>query len=89
MSAQKSRKQDLRVRRLKNVSTRSEMSSLTGEKQGFSFQTRQAHSTGKNIERLIDSDCTSHVKDAELFSDLNVSKMGKVQFANGSKSSIE
>ena len=63
---------------------------LTAEKQDFSFQTSQAHSTGKNIVLLIDTGFTIHmIKDAELFIDLDISKMGKVQCANGTESSIE
>ena len=65
-------------------------SNLTAEKQGFSFHTSQVHSTCTNIELLIDSGCTSHMmKDAKLFRDLDVSKMGKVECANGTESSIE
>ena len=57
-------------------------SSLTAEKQGFSFHTSQVHSTCKNIDLLIDSSCTSHmIKDAELFRDLDFSKRGNVECA--------
>ena len=57
---------------------------------GFSFHTSQVNSTCKNIELLIDSGYTSHmIKDAELFKDLNFSKIGKVECANGTESSIE
>ena len=41
-------------------------------------------------ELLIDSGCTSHlIKDADLFRDLDVSKTGKVECANGIESNIK
>ena len=74
----------------KRFYTKQNESNLTAEKQGFSFHTSQAHSTCKNIDLLIDSGCTSHmIKDAELFRDLDNSKMGNVECANGTESSIE
>ena len=74
----------------KRFYTKRNESNRTAEKQGFSFHTSQAHSTGENIELLIDSGCTSHIVIvAELFSDMDVSKMGKIQSANGTESSIE
>ena len=63
-------------------------SNLTAEKI-FSFHTSQAQTTVKNLELLKDSGCTSLIKDAELFSNLYVSKIGRVQCANGSESSTE
>ena len=42
------------------------------------------------MELLIDSGCTSHmIKDAELFRDLDVSKTGQVECANGIESNFE
>ena len=65
-------------------------SNLAAEKQGFSFHTSQVNSTCKNIELLLDTGCTSHmIKDAELFNDLDVSKMRKVECENGTEFSIE
>ena len=70
--------------------TKRNESNLTAEKQSFSFHTSQVHSTCKNIDLLIDSGCTSHlIKDAELFKDLDISKMSNVESANGTESSIE
>ena len=66
---------------------------LTAEKQGFSFHNSQVQSTCKNIELLliIDTGCTSQwmMKDAAIISDLELSKMGKVNYSNGTESSIE
>ena len=74
----------------KRFYTKRNESNLTAEKQGFSFHTSQVLSTCKNIDLLIDSGCTSHmIKDAELFRDLDISKMGNVECANGTESSIE
>ena len=74
----------------KRFYTKRNESNLTAEKQGFSFKTSQVRSTCKNIELLIDSGCTSHMmKEAELFRDLDVSKTGKVEGANGTESNIE
>ena len=74
----------------KRIYTKRNGSNLTAEKQGFSFLTSQVHSTCKNIDLLIDSGCTSYmIKDAGLFKDLDISKMGDVECANGTESSIE
>ena len=74
----------------KRFYTKRNESNLTAEKQGFSFHTSQVHSTCKIVDLLIDSGCTSHmIKDAELFRDLDISKMGNVECANGTESSIE
>ena len=74
----------------KRFYTKRSESNLTAEKQGFSFHTCQVHSTCKNIDLLVDSGCTSHmIKDAELFRDLDISKMCNVECANGTESSIE
>ena len=74
----------------KRFYTKRNESNLTAEEQGFSFHTSQTHSTYKNIDLSIDSGCTSHmIKDAELFGDLDISKMGNVECANGTESSIE
>ena len=68
--------------------TKRNESYLTAEKQGFRFHTSQVNSTCKNIE--LSSGCTSNMmKDAELIKDLDVSKMGKVECANGTESSVE
>ena len=74
----------------KRFYTKRNESNLTAEKQGFSFHTSQIHSRCKNIDFLIDSGCTSHmIKDAELLRDLDISKFGNVECANGTESSIE
>ena len=63
---------------------------LTAEKQGCWFQTIRVHSTCKILEFLKDSDCKSRVlKNAGLFRDLEGSKKGRIEYANGIKSNIE
>ena len=74
----------------KRIYTKRKGSNLTAEKQDFSMHSSQAHSTGRNIELLIDTGCTSPMQnDAELFSDSDVSKKEKVECANGTESSIK
>ena len=48
--------------------TERHQSNITAEKGGFSFNSRQVHSTCKNVELLVASGLTSHmIKEAELF----------------------
>ena len=54
----------------KRFHTKRNESNLRAEKQGFSFHTSHAYSTGKRTEFSIDSGCTSQIiNDAEWFSD--------------------